>query len=286
MPINFPSSPALNQTYTYGSRTWVWNGSGWQQTSTTYGPQGIQGVQGTQGTQGIQGIQGISPTASPTFTGTVTMPTGTTAVSPLVFPAGSLLNTPAAGAFEADSLRLLYSTPNTSEGRGLVSSSHIVTGPNTLSNVTTTQSIFGKGMNVTASTYIVEGVVYLTTLGTTSRSISINWTVNGGGSLGVCQMSYILNTYSSTTASNTTSNMTTGSSITATAVTVTGSSHTATDSAIYISGVIRVNAGSYNCTPLITFGTAPGGTPTVTSASYLKFTPIGNQSVATIGSFS
>lgn len=28
--INFPSSPVLNQTYTYGSRTWVWNGSGWE----------------------------------------------------------------------------------------------------------------------------------------------------------------------------------------------------------------------------------------------------------------
>ncbi len=28
--IDFPSSPTLGQTYTYGSRTWVWNGSGWE----------------------------------------------------------------------------------------------------------------------------------------------------------------------------------------------------------------------------------------------------------------
>lgn len=29
MPINFPDSPTLNQTYTVGSRTWKWNGSAW-----------------------------------------------------------------------------------------------------------------------------------------------------------------------------------------------------------------------------------------------------------------
>jgi hypothetical protein len=29
MPINFPASPTLNQTYTYGSKTWQWNGYAW-----------------------------------------------------------------------------------------------------------------------------------------------------------------------------------------------------------------------------------------------------------------
>lgn len=28
--IEFPSSPTVGQAYTYGSRTWVWNGSGWE----------------------------------------------------------------------------------------------------------------------------------------------------------------------------------------------------------------------------------------------------------------
>jgi hypothetical protein len=31
MALNFPSSPALNQEYTLGNRTWIWNGSGWEQ---------------------------------------------------------------------------------------------------------------------------------------------------------------------------------------------------------------------------------------------------------------
>ena len=29
MPINFPSSPALNSQYTYGGKTWSWNGYAW-----------------------------------------------------------------------------------------------------------------------------------------------------------------------------------------------------------------------------------------------------------------
>lgn len=29
MSINFPDAPTTNQTYTFGSRTWKYNGSGW-----------------------------------------------------------------------------------------------------------------------------------------------------------------------------------------------------------------------------------------------------------------
>ena len=29
MPLDFPTSPSANQIYTYGSRSWIWNGSAW-----------------------------------------------------------------------------------------------------------------------------------------------------------------------------------------------------------------------------------------------------------------
>lgn len=30
MAISFPANPTLNQTYTYGNKTWQWNGTAWQ----------------------------------------------------------------------------------------------------------------------------------------------------------------------------------------------------------------------------------------------------------------
>ena len=32
--LNFPTNPALNQTYTFGGKTWIWNGQGWQLASS------------------------------------------------------------------------------------------------------------------------------------------------------------------------------------------------------------------------------------------------------------
>lgn len=39
MAIDFPSSPALNQVYTFGTRSWVWNGVGWTVIPATTGNQ-------------------------------------------------------------------------------------------------------------------------------------------------------------------------------------------------------------------------------------------------------
>jgi len=35
MPLNFPNSPSLNQTYTVGTSTWTWDGTVWNATSST-----------------------------------------------------------------------------------------------------------------------------------------------------------------------------------------------------------------------------------------------------------
>ena len=37
MALVFPSSPALNDTYTVGQRTWTWNGSIWELSADTIG---------------------------------------------------------------------------------------------------------------------------------------------------------------------------------------------------------------------------------------------------------
>ena len=47
--LDFPSNPANNSTYSLGSRTWRFNGSGWVIVNNNTGPQGVQGAQGVQG---------------------------------------------------------------------------------------------------------------------------------------------------------------------------------------------------------------------------------------------
>jgi len=37
MPLDFPSSPSLNQIYTFSGRTWKWNGEGWALVTTNDG---------------------------------------------------------------------------------------------------------------------------------------------------------------------------------------------------------------------------------------------------------
>lgn len=70
MAINFPDSPVVNDVYSLGGTSWVWNGASWvNQGTVTQGAQGIQGTLGIQGatgagTQGIQGVQGITGTGT------------------------------------------------------------------------------------------------------------------------------------------------------------------------------------------------------------------------------
>jgi len=65
MAISFPVNPVLNQTYSYGGRGWIWNGTVWKSVGTTVGSQGVQGIAGQNGTQGLQGLQG--PNAALSF---------------------------------------------------------------------------------------------------------------------------------------------------------------------------------------------------------------------------
>ena len=62
MALGFPLSPTLNQTYTVGTRTWRWNGKGWELVNV--GPTGPAGPVGATGIQGPTGPAGGGPGGS------------------------------------------------------------------------------------------------------------------------------------------------------------------------------------------------------------------------------
>jgi Collagen triple helix repeat (20 copies) len=82
MPIDFPSSPSLNQEYVFGNLTYRWSGSSWRLVRTiAAGATGPQGPTGPTGSQGIQGPTGPQGPLGPTGPG-VTGPTGPTSTVP------------------------------------------------------------------------------------------------------------------------------------------------------------------------------------------------------------
>lgn len=64
--INFPTNPVVDQIYTFGSRSWKWNGSAWISINTSYGPAGPTGPTGPQGLTGPTGAQGDVGAQGPT----------------------------------------------------------------------------------------------------------------------------------------------------------------------------------------------------------------------------
>ncbi len=103
MAINFPTSPTVGQNYTYNSRTWQWNGEGWQAvpgpvivgpTGATggTGPTGPTGASGSAGSAGPTGPTGDAGTAGPTgptgAASTVAGPTGPTGANGVNGPTG------------------------------------------------------------------------------------------------------------------------------------------------------------------------------------------------------
>ena len=73
MAISFPSSPSLNQAYTVGNKTWVYNGYAWDISSANLAPSfnttnAAFGVANTK----LSNTDGVTFAGSITFTGNVT----------------------------------------------------------------------------------------------------------------------------------------------------------------------------------------------------------------------
>jgi hypothetical protein len=62
MPLDFPTSPSLNEIYTFGGRSWIWNGTAWDVYSTASGD-GVTELNGLTG--GVTIAAGTNITLTP-----------------------------------------------------------------------------------------------------------------------------------------------------------------------------------------------------------------------------
>ena len=97
-----------------------------------------------------------APTASPTFTGTVNFPAGTTSVAAIDIANGALLTTPVQGAIEFDG-NIMYLTGNTTVGNGR----QIMAGDQ-FGKLATSASVASGGSFFTATVrpYLIAGHLY------------------------------------------------------------------------------------------------------------------------------
>jgi hypothetical protein len=275
-----------------------WDGSQWVAA--------LVGTQGTTGTQGLNGTQGIitdsvaptntnvlwmdtvsSPvaaigTVSPTFTGTVTMPAGTTSTVPIDFISGPLTTTPTTGSFEYDGVNF-YSTPTTPAagyGRSLIPATSVysLSANRTLTNATGAQNIFGVGFVAAASTTYYFDMLVSQTTGTTSHTLAMSWTTTGTIA-SILYYATLVNTVAGTAE-------TSGDGITSASAgsTIISASGTSGGRTIKVTGIIRTGTQG-TITPNLAFSAAPGGTSTNNINSYWMMTPLGSNTFTNTGGF-
>jgi hypothetical protein len=205
----------------------------------------------------------------------------------LKFSSGTNLSTASGGSVEYDGT-VAYFTPNstatstTNGGRGLVSSPFFygLQSTRTLtSGAASTQSLFGVGISLAASTtYEVElfGQINITTTSVSSNAIALILNYSGSVSNLYCSA------FGGADNANSISKVLAGNPPTATIFTSTTSASQTIN--FIIKGLIRTStAGTF--TPQISTSATNSSSFTINPDAFVKLTPIGTQVVTTVGAW-
>ena len=212
--------------------------------------------------------------------------TGTSSAAPVAFTAGTNMTTPGAGAFEYDGV-VFYGSPQSNQ-RGVVATEQFIalTANYTGADSASAQQVFDATTNgavtlAASTTYMMEGVYYITrSAGTTSHTLSTLFAL--GGTL--TSIAYTAETTSTT--GNALGAVSRIYGTLASATVVTAASIEATENiTVTIRGIVRTNAAG-TFAPQIQYSAAPGGAPTILANSFFKLTPIGTNTVTTVGNWS
>jgi hypothetical protein len=212
---------------------------------------------------------------------------GTATVPALSFSSGTNMTTAGAGAFEYDGVTF-YGTP-TASNRGVLNTSHFMClAVDYLANDSATaQKVFNLGtgaagaITLPASTaYFMEATYYITrAVGSNSHNLSTLFAVSSA----LTGITYTAETTS--TAGNILGAVSRIYATGAGAVAVTAANTDTNENiTVVIRGIVRTN-GATTFTPQIKYDSAPGGSPTVLTNSYIRLTPIGTNAVTFVGNW-
>jgi hypothetical protein len=206
---------------------------------------------------------------------------GGTADAPLKFQAGTNLTTAEAGAIEFDGTAF-YATAIASARQVLTPTMFAIvpSGGFALSTAAGVQSCFPAATDVwtlaASTTYIMEGRYYISK-STNSVTTALAFALGGGAS--ITSIAYdVISNAGALNATVTSNNSTYVTQVASTVVTIA----TALNTTIRFRGLIRMNAGG-TVTPQINFSGTAAGSPTMAANSYIMFTPIGSNTVASVG---
>jgi hypothetical protein len=196
------------------------------------------------------------------------------------------------GTLQLDATALISSTSATAlaiksavpAGTGVTPTIQVIcpSAANSLSDVATAQNVFSPtGFDTitvqAATTYMFDGL-YICKTGTTSHFISMNFALTTAT---ITNMTwFVLGTANNGSGSQNTSQTTTFYSSNSGGQIIGASTNSYT--LIKFEGIMRVNAAG-SVVPQITFSAAPGGTNTLEIGSYLRFYPIGSNTIDTVG---
>jgi len=235
-----------------------------------------------------QTVIGNTSVTSVTINGTIQSPTiasatyaaGTVAsnTAPIKLTAGPVLTIPEAGTIEFDG-DVYYVT--TAVSRGLINSYKIntVVTPFTLSNATGVQTALPTGtLTVSANTtYYFEGQ-YMITPVSAPHSTAMAFALAGGATASSISYVTALNKAADVNTIAAATQATWINQISSTVI----SGNSAGPEIIRFRGLIRITNGG-TITPQINFSATQSGTNTMAIGSYIKFTPLGSNTVSYVG---
>ena len=208
---------------------------------------------------------------------------------------GTLASLTTSGTLTLDATALISSTSATAlaiksavpAGTGVMPTLQIIC-PSTATALTdgsSAQNVFSPAGFDTISaqastTYMFDGAYVIKTTGTTTHTISMSFALSGGASVTNCSW-MTLNTpqaappVAASRAQDT-------NFFAAVAGGLVNASNTNAFNVVRFQGMLRMNAAG-NVVPQITFSAAPGGTNTLEIGSYLKFYPVGSNTINSVG---